>query len=1343
MKNFNFIVGIGASAGGLEPIQHFFDHIPDNTGMSFVIVQHLSPNFKSLMPELLAKHTNMEITTVQKQHDIKPNHIYLNNRNKVLSIKNGKLVIKDKDPEQQLNLPIDVFFHSLGIEYLERSVAIVLSGTGSDGSRGIRSIKEGGGIIMVQDPKSAQFDGMPNSSIATSMADFILTPAHIAEELVRLCHKSYYAISLNENQNGAYGPLVLKILDELYQFSGIDFRKYKSNTILRRLDKRIGTSKSTSLDQYHRFFTNNTAEKELLKKDFLIGVTSFFRDEEAYKLLKSDVFKELFKWHIKTDVFRVWVAGCSTGEEAYSIAIMLDEYLKKMNLSVNFKIFATDVDLDAIKIASEGSYPLHTIEHVSKNRIEKYFYRQGDRYIIKKYIREKIVFSYHNIMKDPPFVRMNLVSCRNLLIYLNNKIQKQILLNFQFSLVKNGFLFLGSSESLGMLQKYFRVIDAKWKIFQMISNQKVYPNFSLHDEKQFIGTHKAPVTESNYHLTHPLKIESSENQYYKYLAEQYSPSCIIINDEYRILFVLGDVRHQLKFSEGDFNNNLLSLVPKELKTIIQSGIVKARKKTSPVRSTNVKIHTGDTQLYFTLTFRKIKSSNGQQSDFIIEFELENEPQKSTQENYVSFEADTSSAHYIEELEEEVKIAKNELQQVIEELETSNEELQSSNEELLASNEELQSTNEELQSVNEELYTVNSELQEKNKELFDLNDDVNNLLNSTEIGTMFLDKHLNIRKYTPAMQRFFHLRDDDIGRPISTFASNFSDSVRLSIIADSNKVLKSANIVVKEIKDLEGNHYLKRITPFISKMKIVEGVVITLTEINKLKQAEADLLKMNQAIYQSPASIVLTDSEGLISYVNPKFEEMTGYSKNEAMRKPTNILKSGHHDEAYYNQLWKTVNRGDTWRGEFLNKKKNGQTFWEFASISPIKNKKSETTGFVKVGEDVSEVKQIQKELSDAKDKAEIANIYKNNFLANMSHEIRTPMNGIIGFSNLLKDRNLPEDEKNKYIDIIHSNSLQLLNLIDDIIDTSKIEAGEMKISMGECNIDQLINEVMVVFENELNHFDEKKNVNISYKPSENYKNLIIRTDSVRLKQILSNLLNNAIKYTIKGKIELGYYFTGNKIEFFVRDTGIGIPKAKLATIFNRFERLDSKLKSKIGGTGLGLSISQGLVKLLGGDIRVESKYNKGSVFYISLPLDIVHIPTVKKETKTKVINDSLYGKKILIVEDDPLIYEFIKAILAPYKINLTWACKGKEAIKKYFNNSKFDLVLMDLGLPDISGFEVTSQILAKDKDAIVVAQTAYVMQEDLDKCKEFGFKGHIAKPILPDLLFNTMSRLLK
>jgi PAS domain S-box-containing protein len=546
----------------------------------------------------------------------------------------------------------------------------------------------------------------------------------------------------------------------------------------------------------------------------------------------------------------------------------------------------------------------------------------------------------------------------------------------------------------------------------------------------------------------------------------------------------------------------------------------------------------------------------------------------------------------------------------------------------------------------------------------------------------------------------------------------------------------------EIRDLEGNFYLKRITPFISKMKMVEGVVITLTEINKLKQAESDLLKMNQAIYQSPAAIVLTNAHGRISYVNPKFEEMTGFTALEAKGKATNILKSGHHNPDYYNQLWGTVNKGMIWRGEFLNKKKNGDTYWELASISPIKDEKGEITGFVKVGEDVSEVKEIQKELKDAKDKAEVANIYKNNFLANMSHEIRTPMNGIIGFSDLLKDHSLTDAEKEKYIGIIHSNSLQLLNLIDDIIDTSKIEAGDMKISPGECNIDQLINEVMVVFEHELTLYNKKSELKISYLPSENFRNLIIRTDSVRLKQILSNLLNNAVKYTLKGTIELGYYITGNRIEFFVKDTGIGIPKAKQAAIFNRFERLDSKLKSKIGGTGLGLSISKGLAKLLGGDIRVESKHNKGSVFYVNLPLDIIHSPTEKREIKTQAIRDNLHGKHVLIVEDDPLIYEFIKAILTPLKIKLTWASKGKEAVKKYFENSKFDLVLMDLGLPDISGYEVTSEILAKDKEAIIVAQTAYVMQEDLDKCKEVGFKGHVSKPILPELLFDTMSRLL-
>jgi two-component system CheB/CheR fusion protein len=1341
MNNFDFIVGIGASAGGLEPMQQLFDNIPDNTGMSFVIVQHLSPNFISLMPELLAKHTNMEITTVQETHEIKPNHIYLNNRNKVLLIKDGKLVIKDKDPEQHLSLPIDIFFHSLGIEYMERSVGIILSGTGSDGSRGIKSIKEGGGIVMVQDPKSAQFDGMPNSTIATSLSDYILKPDHIAQELVNLCRKSYHSINPSENLKGVYGPIVLKILDDLHRFSGIDFRKYKSNTIIRRLDKRIATNKCTSLEQYYQYLVNNPAEKELLKNDFLIGVTSFFRDKEAYHSLRADVFGDMFRRYVSGDVFRIWVAGCSSGEEAYSIAIMLDEYIQQNNISTDYKIFATDIDLDAIKIASEGIYPLHSFAEMSKDRMINYFDKKGDRYIIKKKIRERIVFSYHNLTKDPPFIRINLISCRNLLIYLNNNVQKQILLNFQFSLVNNGYLFLGSSESLGLLQKYFRIVDSKWKIFQMISNQKVYPSFNLHEEKQFIGSYRVPVTESNYHQNKQGPNISFENEIYKYLAELYANSCIVIDDENKVLFILGDVKEQLKFSDGDFNNNLFNLLPNEIKTIVRAGIKKAKKINKPVRSINVPVNSGSEQKYFSLTFRKLDGNNGSQNAFLIEFELEANLQAKTHEEVLGFEPETSSATYIEELEEEVKLAKNELQKVIEELETSNEELQSSNEELLASNEELQSTNEELQSVNEELYTVNSELQEKNKELFDLNDDINNLLNSTEIGTLFLDKDLNIRKFTPAMKKLFQLRNDDVGRPISTFASNFTDSIRLSIINDSNKVLKTANIIAKEIKDKENNQYLKRITPFISKLRVVEGVVITLTEINKLKQAESELLKMNQAIHQSPTSIVLTDDKGLISYVNPKFEEMTGYSKNEVIGQATNLLKSGNHETEYYDNLWKTITKGEIWRGEFLNKKKNGNTYWELASISPIKNSRNETTGFVKVGEDVTEVKQIQKELKDAKDKAEVANIYKNNFLANMSHEIRTPMNGIIGFSDLLKDRELPDKEKNKYIDIIHSNSLQLLNLIDDIIDTSKIEAGEMKITIGECNIYQLINEIMVVFDHELSIYN-KKNIELSFVPPENFKDLIIKTDSVRLKQILSNLLNNAIKYTIKGKIEVGYYLTGNQIEFFIKDTGIGIPKAKQEQIFKRFERLDSKLKAKIGGTGLGLSISKGLVQLLDGDIRVESKYNQGSVFYVRLPLNIVHSPSKSKIIKTQILKDNLYGKHILIVEDDPLIYEFIKAILAPHKIKLTWANKGKDAIKRYFENSKFDLVLMDLGLPDMSGFDVTREILANDKDAIIVAQTAYVMQEDIDKCKELGFKGHVSKPILPNLLFDTMSRLL-
>ena len=775
------VVGIGASAGGLEAIQHLFDNVPNDTGMAFIIIQHLSPDFKSLMPELLAKHTKMQIFTAEDKQTIQPNCVYLNQRNKNLHIKGRELYLLDKGPKHNLNLPIDIFFHTLGEEYKEKSVGVILSGTGSDGSRGIKTIKEGGGNVIVQDPITAQFDGMPNSSIATNLVDYILPPEKIIEALFKYPNKRL-EITEDGQDKKSNDVIFYHILEEVQKISGIDFRLYKRNTLVRRLEKRMNINNIEELYDYLTYLKSNHKEKETLKQDFLIGVTSFFRDTEAFESLKNNVIPEICKHKKDNDPIRIWTPGCSTGEETYSIAILLDEHIRANKYNFDFKIFATDVDSIAINKAGTGNFQINIGNEVEKKYLERYFFKAGEKMQIIKRIREKIVFSNHNILKDPPFIRMDLITCRNMLIYFDNKAQARIMHHFQFALNKFGYLFLGNSESLGVVSKLFKTIDAKWKIYQNISDTKHIQTSSNPENKITTFTYK-PTNQTIPQPEFRFK-ENPETVFHKYLSKKHSPASIFIDADYNLLFIKGDAGKRLSHSEGMFQNNLLKMVNPEVASIIRNSIRRLEREKKDIYVQNI-VNKNEDQLYtFDLSFHKPTSLDNLHGIYLIQFSEEKSIEKESPIIVQNLPIDEISKQRFDDLENELKSTKMELQNVVEELETSNEELQSSNEELMASNEELQSTNEELQSVNEELYTVNSELQQKNNELQTVNDDTSNLLDSTKIGTLFLNSDLRIRKFTPALQKHFNLKEEDIGRPISSFAGNFSDTIRMSLIEDS-------------------------------------------------------------------------------------------------------------------------------------------------------------------------------------------------------------------------------------------------------------------------------------------------------------------------------------------------------------------------------------------------------------------------------------------------------------------------------------------------------------------------------------------------------------------------------
>lgn len=1601
------VVGIGASAGGLDAIQQLFDHMPMDTGMAFIIIQHLSPDFKSLMPELLAKHTKMQIFTAEDKQTIRPNCIYLNQRNKNLHIKGNRLYLLDKGPKHNLNLPIDIFFHTLGEEYKEKSIGIILSGTGSDGSRGIKTIKEAGGTLIVQDPNSAQFDGMPNSAIATNLVDYILPPDNMSEALFKYPNKRL--VLSGEDNTESNDALFFSILEEVYKTSGIDFRLYKKNTLLRRLEKRMNINNIDLLFDYHTFIKSNAKELEALKLDFLIGVTSFFRDTEAFASLKANIIPEICRNKKDAESVRIWVPGCSSGEEVYSIAILFDEHIRKNNYKFDFKIFATDVDVRAINAAGSGSFNINIANEIEKTHLEHYFLKTGDKIQIIKRIREKIVFSTHNVLKDPPFIRMDLITCRNMLIYFENRAQNRVMTNFQFSLNKFGYLFLGNSESLGVVSKLFKTIDSKWKIYQNISETKRIPSQEIPENRVNTYTYKSTDTQVFNRPEFRFK-ENPETIFHKFLSKKHSPASIFIDKDFEILFIKGNAGKRLSHSEGIFQRNLLRMVTPEIASIIRNAIRKLEINKKDIVIKNV-VNKGEDEVFtFDLSFHKPNENSNLNNVYLVQF---SEDKKVTEKELLVIDnlpVDEISKQRFEDLENELKATKVELQNVVEELETSNEELQSSNEELMASNEELQSTNEELQSVNEELYTVNSELQEKNKELININDDVKNLLDSTAIGTLFLDTNFRIRKFTPALQQLFNLQEVDEGRPISSFASNFNDEVRTSIINDCKIALKELKVIEKEINDLDGNAYLKRISPFITTDKKIDGVVISFVGINKIKDIQKELIETEnryQKLFENlnegfAHAKIITDKKGKpIDWeyitVNPAFEKQTGLKRNDIVGKPISKLtlspsvKEDHLDrlelygetsltgkdqfienysasldkyflihifcpkigefaatftditdikqkenalieieahlknvqeiskvgswvlnietnevnwtEELYNmygfdptlpvppyneqqklfttESWELLSaavektketgipyevelqtikadgtNGWMWaRGEvtkdaagktiglwgaaqditerknllekikfekqfsqqitdsstsgiyiynikegtntFMNnqyekilgytindinamsyeafmslfhaddvtsiqqhmqkvysgeehskieyrfKHKQGHWVWCYSIDSPFEyDSNGDLISFIGVFIDISEKKKVEEQLVKSVKIAEAANIYKNQFLANMSHEIRTPMNGIVGFADLLKVDNLTPLTRNRYIDIIKNSSNQLLNLINDIIDVSKIEADELKLSMKPCNLNKLVSNLEVTYA-EIKHLKDKGHINITASIPKKHKELIIETDPLRLQQVLVNLINNALKFSEKGTIEFGFDIIDNSISFFVKDAGFGIPQEKIDLIFNRFEQLEQVDPGKNEGTGLGLAISKGIVDLFEGKFEVQSVVGKGTTFSFTLPLVIVEESNII--TSDYIIEDfktAFRNKTILVAEDDPINIEFFKAIFSDIPCEVLYATQGNEAVKLYLKHSNIDVVLMDIKMPVLNGVEAAKQILAHDKQAKIIAQTANAMASDADKYLNYGFVDYISKPINKDKLLNKIVKLI-
>jgi two-component system, chemotaxis family, CheB/CheR fusion protein len=1228
------IVAIGASAGGLEAIHEFFDNVPENTNLSFIVIQHLSPDYKSLLVELVSKHTHMNVFEAEQGMVVQKNCVYVIPNNKLMTISYGKLQLMDKVPDKSPNTAIDFFLNSLAEEKGPNAIAVILSGTGTDGTRGIDAIKANGGMVLVQDPCTAKFDGMPNSAIASGNADMIMAPELMPEEIYSHLHEKPIHIL---NKGKVDENLLEEIFRLVYKQSGHDFHFYKTPTIIRRISRRMSHHNIKRLEEYVTFLQKSPDECKNLGKDFLIGVTKFFRDPAAYDVLYNNVFPEIVAEKKDADTIKIWISACSTGEEAYSMAILMDKFLTEKKLSIEVKIFATDIDEASLEVASKGMYPESISHDIDPESLKRYFVREGDQYHISQYIRKQIVFAKHNIIKDPPFIKNDLVTCRNMLIYMSTILQKKIIATLHFSLNHGSFLWLGPSETVANAQDSLEEVNNKWKVFRkngstrMQSPDALYPKAI--EQGRFARENRPDLRGVANKNVRDISLEFRE-----VLSEEYGYAAFYIDSNHEIREATGNYKKYISLPEGRLHLNLLKLLPTELSIALNAAIRRAETEQKKITVKSVRVR-GKTKSRFISMI--VKPGNKQVADslVLVVFGEVHKERAAKATHDLQADADPELNNYILELEAELKETRTDLQMAIEGLETTNEELQSSNEELLSANEELQSSNEELQSLNEELHTLNTEHQLKIKELVELNDDLNNYFRSADIAQIFLDSKKIIRKFNPSAVKMINLIETDIGRPINHISTNLRYN---DLVNDAQTVMQTGKPVEKEMLLNNGKNLLMRIMPYLKQDKQRDGVVITFIDISELRERDSII----KAVFESSPNAIIAlsavrdEHNRIVDFkyqaANHTANKMIGFSSDAFIGTQVGQGSNAAFGEDYFakfSDVLRTekpatyihhhkVNDEERWLEIIAVKMTDGLV----VTIADITDKKQSEEKLHRNYEELMDVKENlrklnvslrerTRELQQINEELESSNIELQQFASVASHDLKEPLRKIHMFSNLIRDKycaNVDQGAVN-YLERIINSSARMTTLVNDLLSFSRLSVNHL---FKPTDLDQLLKDIL----GDLELVIQEKNavINIGKLPE-------IEAVPGQMRQVFQNLLSNALKFSrrdappvisVKSELVAAKSFdspvteNGNYCRITISDNGIGFDEQYRDKIFTIFQRLHTK--EKYEGTGIGLAITKKIVDKHNGLITASSVENEGSNFILLLPVKQRESGTVAK-----------------------------------------------------------------------------------------------------------------------------------
>jgi two-component system CheB/CheR fusion protein len=1344
------VVGIGASAGGLNALLRLFENMPATSGMAFVVILHLSPKYDSSADQVLQRATRMPVLQVTESVEIQPNHIYVIAPNLDLSMNDGGLQVSEAARPRGQHVAIDRFFRTLAEAQMERAIALVLSGSGGDGAVGIARVKEFGGVILVQSPSDAEHDGMPLAAIGTGLVDFILPVVEMPQKLVDLWANAAIielpdlgpgqppiALKPELEDAGAAEHALQRILGLLRMRTGHDFRQYKRATVLRRIERRMQVRAVHALPEYQKVLEADPAEPKLLLDDLLIGVTNFFRDREAFETLEREVIPTIFRDRKPAEEVRAWTAGCATGEEAFSVAMLLADQAELTPQAPPFQVFASDIDERAIAIARAGLYPTSIVTDVTPARLRQHFTREDNRYQVRKALRDRILFAVHNLLRDPPFSRIDLITCRNLLIYLNRDLQQRVLETFHFALKPGGYLFLGSSESAEMVDELFIPVDKKNRIYRARAAVRIFPHhraqpgspYSLHlpEPRVLAAPGRPPATPSDVHG--------------RALA-RFAPPSVIVDADHNVLHMSEGAARYMRLAGGEPTRDVLALVLPELRIDLRSALYQVQHSGVSVDGRQVSMTRDGVPSVVSIAVRPFRDEDAAQDFLLLTFaEVER-----------NLEQGPSGVHgddvVLSQLEAELQRKKQQLQETIEHAEVSNEELRAANEELQAINEELRSateeletSKEELQSVNEELITVNYELKLKVEETGKANDDLNNLIASTDIATVFVDSGMRIKRFTPRATDIFSIIPSDTGRSLLdlTHRLDYTD-----LADDVALTFNTLRMVEREVRSHDGRYYIVRLLPYRTREDRIEGAVMTFFDITGRREAE-EKLSVGQARMRMVAestkdyAIITMDTDGCVTSWNRGAERMFGWRESEVIGgkldflfmpderergAPAEEIERARHEGRALNERWHV--------------RKDGSRLFCSGEITQIDS--DDFSGYAMIARDETErMRTISSEQRGRSD-AESAAALRDEFLAVMAHELRHPLNLIhinVEFLSRLSEirQSAPAARS---ASVIRNAVLSQAKLIDDLLDMSRVRTGKLSMSMAPVELLPLVEAAV-----EAVRADPAASALQIALEAQDGAGLSAMADSVRIEQVVMNLLSNAVKFTpAGGAVTLRLARDAQDVRLDVLDTGQGIAPGFLPHVFEMFSQPGSVTTRAKGGLGIGLALVREIVGLHGGRVEAASSgIGKGARFTVWLPLLDENAP--RQQPGDDGLAQNVAGVRILLVDDVEDVVTTCQALLEMHGA-VVWGATGGQQALEVLAGHEVDLLVSDISMPGMDGYALLRAVRQIPRYAALpaIAVTGLAREKDIAQARESGFDAHVGKPMSVERLTEIIGDLL-